>query len=572
MKMTFRIGFGVLLLFSVLMLLVMISCKKEETSSADTDNGILHEEESDYTWDSSSEIDIILNGTSIEKSSSKVSVSGTVATINSAGNYRISGSLTSGQIIVDAGDDALVRLILDGASVTNSTSSTLVVLSSSKTIINLVAGTTNTFTDGATYTTLIDEDLNAAIFSKSDLTIFGDGTLTVNGNYIDGITSKDGLVIKSGVYNITSKDDGIRGKDYLIIHSGTYTINSGGDGLKSDNEDGSDVGYILIDDGTFNITSGGDGIAAQTNVTTSGSGTYTLKTGGGSSSSATTTSSKGIKGVVSATIESGNYIINSADDGIHSDNKVTINGGNIQISTADDGIHAEAAITVNDGTLSVTKSYEAFESLKITINGGSVSLVATNDAVNSTAGTTSGGTEQNDGSCFTMTGGTLCASCTNGDAIDSNGNVLITGGTVIVNGPASGIEEAADVNGSFNMNGGFFIGAGTNSNMNKTMSSTSTQCNIYVISSRSSFSAGTIFHIQDASGADIVTFKPVRSYYSILFSSSSLATNVAYSIYSGGTCTGTESNGLYSGGAYSGGTLKKSFTLSTSSTVTSVSL
>ena len=556
----------------VMFLLVLSSCNKEETSSADIDNGITHEEESDYTWDSSSEIDIILNGTSIEKSSSKVTVSGTTATITSAGNYRISGSLTSGQIVVNAGDEDLVRLILDGASVINATSSALVVLNSSKTIINLVSGTTNTLTDATTYTSFIDEDLNAALFSKSDLTIFGEGTLVVNGNYNDGITSKDGLILKSGTYNVTAKDDGIRGKDFLIVESGSYTVNSGGDGLKSDNEDASAVGYIKITGGDFSITSSGDGISAQTNVMVGGDGTYTLKTGGGSSSTATSTSSKGIKGLTKVTVESGTYVINSADDGIHSNNAVEINGGNIQISTADDGVHAESSITVNDGIVAVTKSYEAFESLKITVNGGSVNLVATNDAVNATAGTVNGGTEQTDGSCLAVTGGTLCASCTNGDAIDSNGNVLITGGTVVVNGPASGIEEAADVNGSFNMNGGFFIGAGTNSNMNKTMSATSSQHNIYVISSRSSLSAGTIFHIQDGTGADIVTFKPVRSYYSILFSSSSLATSVTYSIYTGGTCTGTESNGLYSGGTYSGGTFKKSFTLSTSSAVTSISL
>jgi len=560
----------------------LISCNKENASADDSDSsstsdGVSHEEESDYSWDSSSEITITLNGTSISASSSNVTVNGSVATIVSAGNYRISGTLANGQIVVDAGDDDLVRLILDGMSITNSSSSALVILKSDKTIINLVAGTINTIADAATYTSFVDEDLNAALFSKSDLTIFGEGTLTVTGSYNDGITSKDGLILKSGTYNVTAVDDGIRGKDFLIIRDGTYTVTSGGDGIKSDNEDSSEVGYVEIDAGNFGITSSGDGISAQTNLTILGSGTYTIKTGGGSGSGSAangytgTTSAKAIKGQSSIEIDGGTFSISSADDAIHSNGKVTIGSGDFMISTADDGIHAETSITINGGTLSITKSYEALESLNITVNGGDVSVIATNDAINATAGTTSGGTEQNDGSCFTMTGGTLYASCDKGDAIDSNGNVVMTGGTVIANGPASGIEEAADVNGSFNMNGGFFIGSGTNSNMNKSMSTTSTQRNIYILSSRSQIvAAGTIFRIQDASGTDIVTFKPVRNCSSVLFSSSTLETNITYSIYTGGTCTGTESNGLYTGGTYSGGSLLKSFTLS--GIVTKVSL
>lgn len=563
-----------LIFILTLMLSLMLSCEKEDISTGNGDDdvadGTSHELESDYSWDNSSEVTITLNGTSITKNSSNVSVNGSTATITAAGNYRISGTLTNGQIMVNASDDAIVRLIFDGVNITNSSSSAVVIKNTSKTIIDLVAGTTNSVTDGSTYSSS-DEDLNAAIFSKSDLTIFGEGTLTVKGNYLDGITSKDGLVIKSGTYNVTAKDDGIRGKDYLIVRDGTITVTSGGDGLKSDNDANSDVGYVLIDNGSITVTSTGDGISAQTYVSTSGSGTYSLKTGGGSSGS-TSTSAKGIKGISSVIIENGTYVFNSADDAIHSEGTVTIAAGNIQISTSDDGIHAETAITIDDGTIKITKSYEALESKNITIKGGDLYIVASNDAINATAGTVQGGTEQNDGSCFTMNGGTLFANCTNGDAIDSNGNVLITGGTAIANGPEQGIEEAADINGSFNMNGGFFIGSGTNSNMNKTMSSTSTQRNIYVISSRNKISLGSIFHIQDNSGQDIVTFLPVRGYYSILFSSSGLATGVTYSIYTGGSCTGTVTNGLYSGGTYSGGTLKKSFTLSTNSTVTSVSL
>ena len=93
--------------------------------------------------------------------------------------------------------------------------------------------------------------------AKTNLSIYGDGTLTVKGNYNDGITSKDGLIISSGNISVSSADDGIRGKDYLVIKSGTININAGGDGIISDNEEDVGMGYINIDDGVLNITSGG---------------------------------------------------------------------------------------------------------------------------------------------------------------------------------------------------------------------------------------------------------------------------------------------------------------------------
>jgi hypothetical protein len=200
-------------------------------------------------------------------------------------------------------------------------------------------------------------------------------------------------------------------------------------------------------------------------------------------------------------------------------------------------------------------------------------LTASNDGINTTKGTTSGGTESNDGSCLYVKGGILIANCTGGDAIDSNGNLEISGGTVIANGPNSGVEEAVDFNGTFKMTGGLFIGAGSSSNMTKAMSTSSTQVNLY-ISSPSLISSSTFLHIQNASGTDVLTFKPKNGGYKFLFSSASLTKGSSYSIYTGGSYTGGSSNnGLYTGGTYSstGASLKKTLTLSTSSTVNTIS-
>jgi trimeric autotransporter adhesin len=207
--------------------------------------------------------------------------------------------------------------------------------------------------------------------------------------------------------------------------------------------------------------------------------------------------------------------------------------------------------------VTIPNSIEGIESPFITINSGNVSVVSSDDCYNATFGN---GGENNDGSLLTISGGYVVANTSGGDGLDSNGNMLINGGTVIVHGPQSAPEVGMDYNGTCNVNGGFLVISGTNSNMTQAPSSTSTQHSIKA-SSNQSLAASTLFHIQDASAVNILTFQPLRSYYSIVFSSSDLQSGASYSIYTGGTSTGTNTNGLYTGGTYSGGTFKKTFTI-----------
>lgn len=548
------------------------STTDDSSTDTSTANGDSHEASDDYIWDASTIIPIVLDGSTITESSDNVTVSGSIATITEAGNYSISGTLTNGQIIVNSTTKETIRIILNGAKITCSTSAPLSIMDAKKVIVVLADNTTNTLTDGSTYVYAsadVDEP-NAALYSKADLTIFGGGSLTVKGNYNDGITSKDGLILRSGNINVTSKDDGIRGKDYLIINDAITTITSGGDGLKSDNEENSTVGYILFTGGTTNVTSTTDAVSAQTNVTVN-NGTITATAGGGSGVSTTSTlSRKGIKGTSSVILNGGTITVSCAEDALHSNSNVTINGGTILLAAADDGIHSDTTVTVTGGDVTITKSYEGVEGKKITFSGGTSRITATNDALNSTMGTVSGGTESDDNSLLTINGGYVMASCTTGDAVDSNGDILLSSGTLIVHGPTSQMEEAADFNGSFNITGGFLIAAGTKSNMNKAMTSTgTTQVSLFMTAS-SSVSANSIFRLQDASGNDIVTFAPLRSAGSFMVSSPTLTKSGSYSIYTGGSVSnGTVTDGLYSGGTYSGGTLKKTVTLSGSTYVNS---
>jgi len=565
----------IFLLFSVFALGFLVSCHSEDPledvtdeESDDSDDNLdgIHEQASDYTWTSSDVRQITLNGSSITVSGSGANASGSTLTITSAGNYSISGSLSNGKIVVNTSDNDIVRLILNGVTVACSNSAPLYISKADKVLVYLTENTVNTFTDGSSYSGQTDNEPKAAIFSTANLSIAGTGSLTVKGNYNDGISTKDGLVIKNGNLTVTAADDAIRGKDYVVIREGTFTLTSAGDGLVSDNDGVSSLGFITIDAGTFRITSGGDAIQAVTETTVNG-GNLTLISGGGSSKTITNTqlSAKGIKSGKALLIHDGTFDINSADDAVHSGGTLTIEKGTLAVSTADDAFHAEGALTVQNGTISVTKSYEAFESPAITVNNGSINLVASNDGFNATKGTVAGGTEQNDGSVLKIAGGYVVTSVSQGDGIDSNGSFDMTGGTLIVHGPQSQPEVGMDVNGASTISGGMAIISGPASNMTESFANSSSQYSI-LATTNTSLSSSTLFHIRDANGNNIVTFQPGRPYSTIAFSSESLKSGTTYYIYTGGSCTGTKTDGMYSGGTYSGGTQKKSFTLSSKAT------
>jgi hypothetical protein len=557
-----------LLALLAILLAFFVACRK----IAYTDDGADQDDPIDYVWDTSTVVQVTLNGTTITVDPLVATINGSKLTITEAGTYNIKGTLTNGQIIVNSQDENSVRLILDGVNITCSDNAPIYIKDSKKSIINLADSTQNYLTDGATYST--SDEPSGALFSNSDLTIFGNGELTVTAKYKDGISGDDGILIKSGTISVNAADDGIRGKDYVIVKGGRLTIVSKGDGIKATNTEDTNLGYVSIDTAIVSITAtAGDGIQAETNLSIGG-GTFTIicgggagtissggsgPGGGGSSGYSGTISEKALKAGKAVTITKGTFNTNSADDAIHSDGTVTISGGNLKLSCGDDGIHAPSAITINSGTVSVTKCYEGIESSLITINGGTVSLASVDDSFNATKGSA---TESNDGSWLYIRGGNIAINASTGDGLDSNGSIAISGGTIVDQGPSSSPEVALDYNGTCTVSGGMLIASGPNSgNMIQAISTSSSQ--YCVKATTSSLSTSTLFHIQDASGNELVTFKPVRSCYYIVYSSSLLISGSKYYIYTGGSSTGTlTNNGVYIGGTYSGGTQKSSFTVS----------
>jgi hypothetical protein len=289
----------------------------------------------------------------------------------------------------------------------------------------------------------------------------------------------------------------------------------------------------------------------------------------------TTESAKGLKAGSSLTITDGVIQVDSLDDAIHSNNSITIDGGYVLLASGDDGIHADAALAINGGDLNITQSYEGLESVVITINDGTIHLSASDDGINASSGNSGaeadgqpmwgqgpGGFESGDNYLY-INGGYLVVDA-NGDGIDANGPIEMTGGTVIVNGPTNNGNGPLDYLGAFDISGGYLVAVGS-AGMAQAPSTTSTQYSV-MYNFTSPQAAGTMVHIETESGQDVLTFVPTKEYQSVVLSSPELENGTTYVVYSGGSSSGTVTDGQYAGGTYTGGTQVASFTVT--STVT----
>jgi hypothetical protein len=517
-----------------------------------------HESNGDYTWDSSTVVTITLNGDFISASNlTGVAISGTKVTIKSAGTYSISGTLSNGQIVVDAANNSVVRLILNGASISNTANASIYIGSAKKAIIVLAAGTNNVVTDNA------GNVADGALFSRVDLTICGSGSLAVNGNHNDAIRSNDGLIIKSGTIAVTSVEDGICGRDYLVIKGGTVTVNSVGDCLKSDNTQDADRGYVYIEGGTITVIStNGDAVSAETDLLITG-GTFTLASGGGGNVSKNdAVSTKGLKGGVSVVIDNGDFAISSSDDAIHSNGTIVINNGIFNIATGDDGVHADVSLEINGGALDIWKCFEGLESKVITINNGYIQINSSDDGINITD--TTSNTPANPMApaaadlWLHIKGGYIVISSV-ADGIDTNGYMDMSNGILIINGPTVNFDAAIDYgSGTFKLTGGTIIAVGS-SGMAQGPSTISTQYSVLI--NLNAAQTPKLVNLQTASGVTVFTFLPTKTFQSIVFTSPTLTTG-SYNLYLGGSSTGTVTHGLYTGGTYTPGTKYTTFTIS----------
>ncbi|MDR0668904.1 MAG: carbohydrate-binding domain-containing protein [Treponema sp.] len=442
------------------------------------------DEDLDASW-SADAARITLNGSSARVSGSGASVSGSTVTISRAGDYILSGTLSNGQIIVAAGKNDLVRLVLNGVRLSFSTGSPLYLKQARKTVLILPENTVNEVSDGASYRFSPGEDEpDAAIFAHDDLSITGKGALTVRGGYRNGIASKDTLVIGGGNITVTAVNDAFRGRDALAVRDGTLDADADGDGLKANNDQDPAKGYVILEGGTYTIRARTDGIQAETSLTITG-GVFDVTTGNGADTSrnrapqgrdpwgrqplaaADQESKKAFKAGTTLLVSGGTFSVNAEDDAFHSNGDLTLSGGSFSVRTGDDGFHADALLRVDNGDITVTTCYEGLEGAQVEINGGNLRLTAMDDGINA-AGGSNGGARGRPQDRFTsggtyyvrIRGGTLDV-LAYGDGIDANGYVYLEGGDTRISGPSMGMEGAVEFDIRFIITGGRLITAGS---------------------------------------------------------------------------------------------------------------
>lgn len=516
--------------------------------------------------------------------SSSVTISNNTITITDEGTYLLTGSLSDGQVIVDA-DDKKVQLVLDSVNINCDTSSALYVKAVDKVFVTLASDSENSLSNTSDFVAIDDNNIDAVIFSKDDLTLNGSGTLTVTAKYGHGIVSKDDLVITSGTYQITAAKHALSGKDSVRIADGVLTLDAGTDGIHSENTDDDAKGFIYIANGDISITADSDGFDAE----------ETLQ----------------------------------------------VDGGNIEVAAGDDGLHADGDLIITDGTINVTKSYEGLEGMTVTVEDGNISVVSSDDGINAAGDGTSGESSQSgtppekpDGSDSTedrpeppngfdkndnssadsnsdsnsnskpadlpdgnagsgdgnggpgggnggpgggnggpdgsnggpgggngapgggnggpgggmeeatdynliqISGGKIYINA-NGDGIDSNGNLTVTEGEIYVDGPTSGGDGALDCSGTALISGGTVIAVGS-SGMSENFDSSSAQGSMITTVSDSMITGDIT--LTDSEGNTIVSYSPSKEYSSVVISCADLKEGETYTLVAGDTSTNVSLN------------------------------
>jgi hypothetical protein len=296
---------------------------------------------------------------------------GQTINITSEGVYVITGTASNASIIVEAGDEDKVQLVLDGVTMTNDSTPCIYVKSADKVFVT-TTDSENTLSVTGTFTADGDTNTDAVIFSKDDLVLNGVGVLNIQSSD-NGVTCKDDLKITGGTINIVCQSDGLEANDSIRIADGEISISTNKDGIHAENDDDDTVGYFYMCGGTLKVKAGDDAVHATTIIQIDG-GAIDL----------------------------------SAHEGLEA-TWIQINDGTVNIAASDDGINA------------------AYKSAKISptveFNGGYVTIVM--------------------GSGDT-------------DAVDSNGNLIITGGTLDITA-----QSPFDYDGVCQKTGGTLIVNGT---------------------------------------------------------------------------------------------------------------
>ena len=455
----------------------------------------------DPSYDDASSTHITFDGSTAAAEGSGAAADGSTVTITEEGTYVLSGSSEDGQIVISADSASKVQLVLNGLSLTNSDSACILVTQADKVFVTLAEGTENTLSDGGqTYSATVDDsNIDGVIFSKDTLTFNGSGTLTVQASANHAIVSKDDLKFTGGTYDITSSGKALSGKDSIRIKDGTFEIRSEDDALHSDNEEDGQ-GFVYIEGGTLDIATQDDGIHAENSVAIEG-GTITI--------------SQCYEGIEALTID--------------------INGGVLDITSSDDGINASGGSSSTSsegfmgpgggngfGTVTSEEGSEGsgYVSLAVTSATEDASQAQEDTLMHGHGGMGGGMMDVQQDAYLRITGGEVTVN-SGGDSLDTNGNLYIDGGTILVNGPTNSGNGAMDYGIDAVITGGTVMIAGS-AGMAQTFGTSSTQYSM-MVTLDSAVSAGTTVTLTDSSGNTVLSFTPEKQFQNVILSSPELA-------------------------------------------------
>lgn len=546
------------LLSVVIALLMLTSCATNATNATNTESDIATEnisvtntepESTDSETDGeyypeAKYSDFDLN-TSVSDSAVYVTLSGSQAEttgelevgdgyikIENGGDYVLSGDY-SGQIIVESEEN--VHLILSGVTIYNAMAP-IYVKSAKNVCITLATGTVNTISDSSEYTYEDGEDEPAAaVYSKDDLTINGDGELIVNANYDKGIHSKDDLKIISGKITVNSVGDAIKGKDCLLIKDGEITITTGVDGLKSNNNTNEEKGYVIIEGGKINISAGDDAVHAESWLIVYG-GEINI-----------TECYEGFEGK-KVEIYGGDINIVSSDDSI---NAASGSSGDTDFTIPDRDFLQDDGQTLpdkpdgenTDGTRpempSENSTFGDGQTPPDKPDGDGTGDDSTSSGFGKGGfggfGGFGGGFNEpaEDGVYIKIFGGNITLSGGN-DVLDSNGTLEITGGTITVNNPNMVVygepDCIIDVNGTATVSGGTFIA------YSRGATSASQAFTVPYITS-SVTESGVSVTVKDSSGQTVIEIASAEKCSTLYIASDKLTSGETYTVTVGSTTT-----------------------------------
>ncbi len=479
--------------------------------------------------------------------------------ITSAGKYVVSGTLNDGSIVVDTNNSSKVWILFNGAEISCSDAACLDVEQADKVFLTLGEGTENRMTTLGFSQEAEAAGMDGTVFSRDDLSINGMGSLTVFAPASHGIVGNDDLVIAGGKITVDAALDALHANDGLRIMSADMQLNAGDDGISLTGTESE----LYLESGNIAIIAADSGLSAGNLIH-----------------------------IVGGTLK-----VHSGDDGISASRDILVEGGEMEISAGDDGIHADNAVAIREGTVRIPACYEGIEAITIDIIGGDIAIYPEDDGLNANGATGGfggrpGGSgpggfgglrpfEENNGNMaherpdferpdgpagmpqgnppfepdatealtaeaktsdvdtwIHVSGGSITVVndvARDADGLDSNGDIIISGGVIRVSltnsGSNSALDYGSESGGVMEISGGDVIACGSYA-MAEGFGSGSTQCSVLYNIKRGA-AAGTELKLEDSDRNVLRSYEVPCSFSSIAISCPEMQIGETYSIVIG---------------------------------------